>query len=285
MAKKAKHEEHENLERWLVSYADFITLLFTFFVMMYAISAVNTGKYKVLSNAIVATFNHQTVTTHMHVIIPHNKETPGKASPNVKTVLFRAMSLIQEKSSSHGAMKVVQSSEGIRIQIQAAFLFRTGHASVRKQALPVLKNISTLLSKTKRDIRVEGHTDNVPIHGKYKNNWALSSMRAVNVVTTLLALGPIAPDRASAAGYGQYRPLVPNTTEENRQKNRRVEIVVLKEKRPENLPSPSPMPAVTSPLESIAPSDLGGGGGGAPAPPPAPSPVPPVPTELPAPKI
>ena len=284
MAKKAKHEEHENLERWLVSYADFITLLFTFFVMMYAISAVNTGKYKVLSNAIVATFTHQTVTAHMHVIIPHSRVTPGKANPKVKTVLFRAMQLVQDKSSSHGAMKVVQSSEGIRIQIQAAFLFKTGHASVRKQALPVLKNIATLLSKTKRDIRVEGHTDNVPIRGKYKNNWALSSMRAVNVVTTLISLGNIDPQRASAAGYGQYRPLVPNTTPENRQKNRRVEIVVLKEKTPGTLPSPSPVPAVTSPLENIAPSDMGGGGG-APPPPAAPSPVPPVPTELPAPKI
>ena len=284
MAKKAKHEEHENLERWLVSYADFITLLFTFFVMMYAISAVNTGKYKVLSNAIVATFTHKTVTAHMHVIIPHSRVTPGKANPKVKTVLFRAMQLVQDKSSSHGAMKVVQSSEGIRIQIQAAFLFKTGHASVRKQALPVLKNIATLLSKTKRDIRVEGHTDNVPIHGKYKNNWALSSMRAVNVVTTLISLGNIDPQRASAAGYGQYRPLVPNTTPENRQKNRRVEIVVLKEKTPAALPSPSPVPAVTSPLEDIAPSDMGGGGGAPPSPA-APSPVPPVPTELPAPKI
>ncbi len=285
MAKKVKHEEHENLERWLVSYADFITLLFTFFVMMYAISAVNTGKYKVLSNAIVATFTHKTVTAHMHVIIPHNRVTPGKASPKVRTVLFRAMQLVQEKSSSHGSMKVVQSSEGIRIQIQAAFLFRTGHAAVRKQAIPVLKNIAALLSKTQRDIRVEGHTDNVPIHGRYKNNWALSSMRAVNVLTTLIALGPIDPRRASAAGYGQYRPLVPNTSAENRQKNRRVEIVVLKEKAPENLPSPSPVPEVNSPLENIAPSDMGGGGGEAPVAPPAPAPVPPVPTELPAPKI
>lgn len=283
MAKKAKHEEHENLERWLVSYADFITLLFTFFVMMYAISAVNTGKYKVLSNAIVATFTHQTVTAHMHVIIPHSRVTPGKANPKVKTVLFRAMQLVQDKSSSHGAMKVVKSSEGIRIQIQAAFLFRTGHAGVRKQALPVLKNIAGLLSKSKRDIRVEGHTDNVPIRGRYKNNWALSSMRAVNVLTTLIGLGPLDPHRGSAAGYGEYHPLVPNTTPENRQKNRRVEIVVLKTKQPDVGPSPEAIPAVTSPVEGIAPTDMGGGG--APAPPSSPSPVPPVPTELPVPKI
>ncbi len=283
MAKKAKHEEHENLERWLVSYADFITLLFTFFVMMYAISAVNTGKYKVLSNAIVATFTHKTVTAHMHVIIPHSRVTPGKANPKVKTVLFRAMQLVQDKSSSHGALKVVKSSEGIRIQIQAAFLFRTGRASVRKQALPVLKNIAALLTKTKRDIRVEGHTDNVPIHGRYKNNWVLSSMRAVNVLTTLIGQGPLDPHRGSAAGYGEYRPLVPNTTPENRQKNRRVEIVVLKEKQPDAGPSPEPIPAVTSPLEGIAPTDMGGGG--ASASPSSPAPVPPVPTELPAPKI
>ncbi len=274
MAKKAKHEEHENLERWLVSYADFITLLFTFFVMMYAISAVNTGKYKVLSHAIVATFNHQTVQQNLHIIIPHSRSQPGKASPQVRTVLFRAMQLIQERSSSHGAMKVVQTSQGIRIRIQAAFLFRSGHAAVRKAALPTLRHIAGILAKTKRPIRVEGHTDNVPIHGRYKNNWALSTMRAVNVLTELIALGPIDPRQASAAGYSQYRPLVPNDSDADRQKNRRVEIVILKGAE-KALPSPEPLgaPGAASGAEESS---------GAPA---LPAPAPPASTDLPAPRI
>ena len=274
MAKKAKQEEHENLERWLVSYADFITLLFTFFVMMYAISAVNTGKYKVLSHAIVATFNHQTVQQNLHIIIPHSRSQPGKASPQVRTVLFRAMQLIQERSSSHGAMKVVQTSQGIRIRIQAAFLFRSGHAAVRKAALPTLRHIAGILAKTKRPIRVEGHTDNVPIHGRYKNNWALSTMRAVNVLTELIALGPVDPRQASAAGYSQYRPLVPNDSDADRQKNRRVEIVILKGAE-KALPSPEPLgaPGAASGAEESS---------GAPA---LPAPAPPASTDLPAPRI
>lgn len=274
MAKKAKHEEHENLERWLVSYADFITLLFTFFVMMYAISAVNTGKYKVLSHAIVATFNHQTLNEHLHIIIPHNRTQAGKASPQVRTVLFRAMQLIQEKSSSHGAMKVVQTSQGIRIRIQAAFLFRSGHAAVRKEALPTLRNIAGILVRTKRPIRVEGHTDNVPIRGRYKNNWALSTMRAVNVLTELIALGPIDPRQASAAGYSQYRPLVPNDSDADRQKNRRVEIVILKGAE-KSLPSPPP-------TLSSGPVNAPEGLSEAPA---LPAPAPPASTDLPAPRI
>lgn len=281
MAKKAKHEEHENLERWLVSYADFITLLFTFFVMMYAISAVNTGKYRVLSNAIVATFKHQKITEHMKVIIPHNHPMPGKAAPKVRTVLFRAMVLLQEKSATHGSMKVVQNNKGIRIRIQAAFLFDSGHAGIKPAALPVLRKIAGILARTKRPVRVEGHTDNVPIRGKYPNNWALSTMRAVNVLTTLIAMGPLDPATVSAAGYSEYRPLVPNDSPDNRQKNRRVEIVIMD----------APEPAVPSP-PPFFPVDSGPGTGGSDSqddqgasPPAAPAPAAPVSTDLPAPRI
>ncbi len=273
MAKKAKHEEHENLERWLVSYADFITLLFTFFVMLYAISTVNTGKFKVLSHAIVLTFSHQPVSSNVHIIIPHSRVTAGKATPHVNTVLFRMMQLIQERSSSHGAMKATQSHRGIRIRIQAAFLFQSGHAKVRKEAIPFLKQIAGVLSRTKRSFRIEGHTDDVPIHGRYKNNWTLSTMRAVNVLMELLALGPIDPRNASAAGYSHYRPIVPNTTDANRKKNRRVEIVILK-KPDQSLATPAPVIS--------SPSMQEGGGESVPS---IPSPVSPGSTDLPAPRI
>ncbi|EQD23995.1 MAG: hypothetical protein D084_Lepto4C00634G0003 [Leptospirillum sp. Group IV 'UBA BS'] len=184
------------------------------------------------------------------------------------------MQLIQERSSSRGAMKVVQTSKGIRIRIQAAFLFRSGHAAVRQEALPTLKNIASILARTKRPIRVEGHTDNVPIHGRYKNNWALSTMRAVNVLTELIALGPLDPRQVSAAGYGQYRPLVPNDSGADRQKNRRVEIVILKGEEPS---LPPPAPAVSSGISPGVQEDSGA--------PPVPAPAPPASTDLPAPRI
>lgn len=229
MAKKPRHEEHENLERWLVSYADFITLLFAFFVMLYAIASVNTGKFRVLSNAIVAAFTHKKQIRLTHVIIPKdNMSVSGKATPQVQSVMVQAMQLLVQKSSEKGDMKVVQTKEGIVLRIQSRLLFRSGHARIRTAAIPVLREIAALLAKSNHEIRVHGYTDNQPIRTRrYPSNWALSTMRAVNVLTRLLEYGSIEPGRMGAAGFGKYRPIASNLTPEGREKNRRVEILVM----------------------------------------------------------
>ncbi len=228
MAKKARHEEHENLERWLVSYADFITLLFAFFVMLYAISSLNTGKFRVLSNAIVATFEHKKVLSSAHIIIPNNNQTSGKVNPQPKPIMVQAMQLLVERSSQKGDMQVVQTKHGIVLRIQSKLLFESGHAKIRSQAIPVLQKVAHLLAKSQKEIRVSGYTDNQPIRtARYPNNWVLSTMRAVNVLTELIRGGPVDPQRGGASGFGRYRPIASNLTPGGREKNRRVEILIL----------------------------------------------------------
>ena len=252
MAKKPRHEEHENLERWLVSYADFITLLFAFFVMLYAIASVNTGKFRVLSNAIVAAFTHKKQIRLTHVIIPKDMSTPGKASPQVQSVMIQAMQLLVQKSSEKGDMKVVQTKEGIVLRIQSRFLFASGHARVRRKAAPVLRKIAALLAPTNHEIRVHGYTDNQPIRtSRYPSNWALSTMRAVNVLTRLLEYGSIDPGRMGAAGFGKFRPIASNLTPEGREKNRRVEILIMNR---EYVPHSSTGPAPSAPPPRTPPT-------------------------------
>lgn len=229
MAKKARHEEHENLERWLVSYADFITLLFAFFVMLYAISSLNTGKFRVMSNAITATFQHKKVIGSPHVIIPKdNTQQSGKITPQTQTVMVQAIQLMVEKSSSKGNMQVVQTKHGIVLRIQSKLLFESGHSKIRSQALPILQRVARILSKSQKEIRISGYTDSQPIRtARYPNNWVLSTMRAVNVLTELIRDGPLNPRRGGASGFGRYRPIASNMTPSGREKNRRVEILIL----------------------------------------------------------
>ena len=242
MHRKKKTEDHVNLDRWLVSYADFITLLFTFFVMMYAMSSLNKGTYRVISRSIAETFNHQTPRQHLRVIIPHSRTRTGKASPVTPSILRQAMQLILEKSPSPGALMMVNTGKSLRLRIQAGFLFQKSHARVRKEALPILRRIARVLARTKRSIRVEGHTDNIPIRGRYPNNWALSAARAVNVLCLLVTMEPLDPKKVSTVAYGDSRPLGPNDTPEDRRQNRRVEIVIMKG------PVPAPSPDQTSPV-------------------------------------
>jgi len=235
-----------------VSYADFITLLFAFFVMLYAIASVNTGKFRVLSNAIVAAFTHKKQIRLTHVIIPKDMSTPGKATPQVQSVMIRALELLVQKSSEKGDMKVVQTKEGIVLRIQSRFLFASGHARVRRKAVPVLRKIAALLARTNHEIRVHGYTDNQPIRtSRYPNNWALSTMRAVNVLTRLLEYGSIDPGRMGAAGFGKFRPIASNLTPEGREKNRRVEILIMNR---EYVPHSSTGPAPSAPPRRTPPS-------------------------------
>ena len=254
MARKPRHEEHENLERWLVSYADFITLLFAFFVMLYAIASVNTGKFRVLSNAIVAAFTHKKQIRLTQVIIPKDMSTPGKATPQVESVMVQAMELLVQKSSEKGDMKVVQTREGIVLRIQSRFLFASGHARVRHEAIPVLRKIAALLVRTNHEIRVHGYTDNQPIRtSRYPSNWALSTMRAVNVLTRLLEYGSIEPGRMGAAGFGKFRPIASNLTPEGREKNRRVEILIMNRAYVPHS-STGPAPSAAAPPPPAAPA-------------------------------
>jgi chemotaxis protein MotB len=238
MAKK-KHEEHENHERWLVSYADFITLLFAFFVVMYSISSVNEGKFRTVSDSIKAALNPvvSPANTSVPFTIGQNKAvTVNPTIDTVKEPAVRRLREIMRSLKNETQLDIIQMKEltngDIILTLPDTVLFRTGEAVLRPEARPFIQAISEVLIELDRRVRVEGHTDNVPISTvQFPSNWELSATRAVTVVRSLSELYGLPADHLTAVGHADSRPLADNLTPENRAKNRRVELVV-QEPRP-----------------------------------------------------
>lgn len=260
MGKKHKHPEHENLERWLVSYADFITLLFATFVVLYALSQADLAKFKEVSAAIKQAFNPAKSVM----------ENPGgimKGTPDAKilkdsgnSILDKVIPKFPENAQEHGSLepitKAIQAinsdiqkmnvkagfkgeesisqttlkvqERGIVISFASSLFFEPGSAGLKPQAYSVLSTVRDALAKEKRIVHVEGHTDSLPITtAVYPSNWELSSARASSVVRFLLSGKQLSPSTLAAVGYGSSRPIASNATPEGRQKNRRVDIVIL----------------------------------------------------------
>lgn len=234
---KHKHEEHENHERWLVSYADFITLLFAFFVVMYSISSVNVGKYRTVSESIKAALNP--------IVSPPSSPTPLSLStskqavtapdaPGSKDVAIRKLRNLVKGIKASPQFSLVRITERVNgdivITIPDQLLFNSGDAAIRSEALPFLEGLSAAIVELNRHTRVEGHTDNVPIRtALFPSNWELSAARAVMVVRVLSELYGVTADHLSAVGHADTRPVVGNTDAEQRAKNRRVEVVILEQ--------------------------------------------------------
>jgi chemotaxis protein MotB len=237
---KHKHEEHENHERWLVSYADFITLLFAFFVVMYSISSVNVGKYRTVSESIKAALNP--------IVSPPSSPTPlalsaSKAaltapdSPGSKEVAIRKLRNLVKGIKASPQLAMVRITEKVNgdivITIPDQLLFNSGEAAVRPEALRFLEGLGTAIVELNRHTRIEGHTDNVPIRtAQFPSNWELSSTRAVMVVRVLSELYGVPADHLAAVGHAETRPVTANADAEQRAKNRRVEVVILEQAPP-----------------------------------------------------
>jgi chemotaxis protein MotB len=255
MARRKKHEEPENHERWLVSYADFITLLFAFFVVMYSISSVNEGKYRVLSETLEAVFSEPVrsanpiqlgeisrgqgevtaapgdpLTPTFQIELPEIPERPPAASAeDVKTIDNLSQQLSSALSEMIDSEDVIikQGEDWLELEIKSRVLFQSGDARLARAAVPVIGEIADILQTSANPIQVEGFTDNQPINTpRFPSNWELSAARAASVVHLLDRYG-IQPDRMSATGYGEYKPIADNSTEAGRQKNRRVVLVIL----------------------------------------------------------
>jgi len=256
MAKK-KHEEHENHERWLVSYADFITLLFAFFVVMYSISSVNEGRFRTVSESIKAALHPIVSPPATPVPFQVGTNKPTAISPNLvptKEMAVRRLSQVIKtfhRDASVGTVKLVElRDDSIVISLPDEALFKSGEASIRSEAMPFLQALAGALVELDRQVTVRGHTDNVPIRtAQFPSNWELSAARAVMVVRALSELYGVPPNDLSAASYADSRPLVDNLTPENRAKNRRVEIVV-QERKP--LPQPVDVETPRTALEMFA---------------------------------
>lgn len=241
MARRKKRIEHDNHDRWLISYADFVTLLFAFFVVMYSISSLNESKYKIFSDSLSIAFSNRT------------NEAADTVVPNEPTVLLRALvdrrtarlgeqqRKIQERMNQlasglskvmsplikQGMVNVNPVRRGVVLDISASSLFKTGEAILQPESLPVLLEVAKVLGTEELPIEVEGHTDDIPISTlQFPSNWELSSARASSVVRKLIENG-VAENQLSVVGLASTHPLVPNDTPENRARNRRVTITIL----------------------------------------------------------
>ncbi len=262
MARKKPHEEHENHERWLVSYADFITLLFAFFVVMYSISSVNEGKYRVLSDALVSAFRSSQKSI-MPIQVGSNVKTPASsaAAPQFMQApklistpasaqvasgglvdddtgrttkgtgrldrLSRKVSSVMAKLIDEGLVVIHRKKNWVEVVIKDSFLFSAGTATLLTPASKMLDKVAEALSDVTNQMRIEGYTDDQLVSSEiYPSNWELSLARSVTVIKRF-EQNSIASWRMSATGFGQFRPEASNSTAEGRAKNRRVAIIIM----------------------------------------------------------
>lgn len=345
--RRKKHEEHANHEAWAIPYADLLTLLLAFFVVMYAISSVNAGKYRVVSDSLFAAFRGTPRTMEpvqvgdtaagngsaMQPAVVEQAVLKGPAQSRLAAVPVEAgparsggdlplpgklppQAAAAAAALSHVADQVERAMDDlvkenvvtvrrndfwIEVEMRADILFPSGSARLSEPAVGIIERLGSVLAPFPNPIRVEGHTDNKPIKtAVFSSNWELSAARAGSVVR-VLANHAVAPDRLAVIGYGEQRPVKPNTTPDGRTANRRVVVVILstelmRQTDPAKLGAPStgaagPAPAAQAPATTAAPGASatavpgevrrpGGPGGGAIAAPgatpqatPAPSPA------------
>ena len=269
MPRKRLPEDPEPHDRWLVSYADFITLLFAFFVVMYAISQVNESKYRVFSDSLVQAFQNpsrlpdaQSSTNSPRSIVGLEQGGivgPAPGSPEDEAAIRAMMARMRELGAElstmldplvkEGLVRVSETREGLVIEINASVLFRSGQSALEPAATKTLAEVAKVLARTRGAIAVEGHTDNVPIATPaFASNWELSASRAATVVRLFVETGIAAP-RLTALGHADNQPIEPGDSPEARARNRRVAVIIQAEPEPgqARLPRPTAAPANVNP--------------------------------------
>lgn len=237
MRKKHEEVEPENSERWTLTYLDMITLLFVLFVVLYSMANVNINKFKALASSMSIAFGSgggggkNMLTNYSGNSIQPQSNSFVNIRDNNQ---FKSMvKMIKEYAAKQGISKKVDAKiteRGLVVNLADSILFQSGSAELSPKAQEILDRLADILFATKKQIRVEGHTDNVPIHtARYMSNWQLSTDRATNVIIYWISKYPDQAVNLSAAGYGQFKPMVSNDTPEGRTLNRRVDMVILRE--------------------------------------------------------
>lgn len=255
MRRRKRPHEHVNHERWLVSYADFVTLLFAFFVVLYASSQVDKRKVGRLALSIQVAFQQLGVFDTSNTQIPLNDSEaipfsqvqvvdnaertsdfrrfvqPMKGRPAPPASLAGVRSELEKALAPEIRNHVVELTsrrEGLVISLQEIGFYRSGSATLRTSAQGAMDRLAAVLQNLPESLRIEGHTDNVPIHTtQFDSNWELSTARASNLIKLLIVRYGFSPERLSAAGYAEFHPVATNATAEGRARNRRVDIIIL----------------------------------------------------------
>ncbi len=258
MSRRKRQRGHANHERWLVSYADFITLLFAFFVVLYASSQVDQRKVGKLALAIQIAFQDLGVFPASTTQVPLDINEPmpfstvqaiqnvkrnaelGRIAPSTEgslaaasdeTDLATLQSELQDALRGEMALHAVamhRETEGLVVSLREFGFFDSGSATIKPGSLSAVDRIASILAIRTCRLRIEGHTDNIPIHtAQMASNWELSTARATELVRLLIVRHRFAPERLSAAGYAEFHPIASNLTPQGRAQNRRVDIVIL----------------------------------------------------------
>lgn len=205
------------INRWVVSYADFVTMLLALFMIMYAFSQVDNNKLTNVQNKLQQTFAGQ----------PVANVTKYQASKQIANL----EKLLKDNIPTSKSVKLIKSDKGVIIRVNNTMLFDEGSAIIKKDAYVTLNDIDKVLTKIDNPVIIEGHTDSTPIkNAKYPSNWELSTARATNIISYVTQTGKISPKRLRAMGYGEYMPIADNTSSRGRMLNRRVDIIVLEKK-------------------------------------------------------
>lgn len=241
--RKKKHVEHENHERWLVSYADFITLLFAFFVVLYATSEADMKKQEEMREQMKKQFSgffgsgqpeghFNTDSSSTSLIAPPFQTYPAVGS-GVQEEKDFVQRKLQKELSENEYQDVVEAinpdSYGVRIQLDAGSIFSSGSSDIREEAVLALEKVGRLLRDSNRKVIIEGHTDSQPVRqgGPYPSNWELSGARATKIARFLVQRLKVDPSRVIPIAYSSNKPLATNMTPEGRAKNRRIELLII----------------------------------------------------------
>ncbi len=275
MARRKKHPEHVNHERWLVSYADFITLLFAFFVVMFATSQTDKGKASQVSDSVKKALEEGKMSAVVNVILGGTATDKGKGSAMMRgpggankvvmtekkderqlvelTPSLAVLSSELKQEIASGRIKVSMEPRGLAVSFKEATLFASGDDLISASALESIAKVAAAINKLPNPVRLEGHTDSIPIHtARFRSNWELSAARSIALLELLAGRYHVEKDRMSIGGYADSAPIDSNATEEGRARNRRCDIVILNQtglmgepqshntSPPKTKPSPAP---------------------------------------------
>ena len=238
---------HENHERWLISYADFITLLFALFVVMFAATQADKSKAKAFSDAVKEALEHGQLSSAISVVLGRGKHEAAKPSPNSSPEavresqppaapphpadLVQSLSTLQHGLDAElktGKVQVSLEQRGLVVSLREGTFFASGDDAIATNSLPIIAKIAQVIQSVSNPLRLEGHTDSQPIHNsRFHSNWELSTARAIATLELFRQRFGIPPERMSVGGYAENAPVDVNSTEEGRSHNRRVDVVLL----------------------------------------------------------
>jgi len=245
-------KSHVSHERWLVSYADFITLLFAFFVVLFAFAKADQKKQLEVSEAIDTAFQSLGIfpdsarrpqegpsaaagtdkaAMPMNIVMGEDVLSPAKVKDDLDHIRRELEQTLSNQVATH-TVAIKMGRDGLVISLREAGFFTSGSATPRPETLATLRQVAASLGRTQYDLRIEGHTDNIPIHtSEFDSNWELSSARATRIARLFLDMKAMPPERISASGYAEFHPVASNATADGRAENRRVDLVVLPRSR------------------------------------------------------